>query len=320
MSSATPRIDFSSACRPVSWRFFCCWRARTRTSPPAATLPTTIAAAGRAQLRGSRMTDSSQSASSAAATSVSSERPRSRRSLSASGGSTGTRAERSRRSTRSTSLIAVLLEALLQLLDGPVDEHLGGPLGSPERSRDLSVVHSEREAHDQRLATVLRELRHALEDLLHLFAALHELLRVERLGQDAGVVQLGRRPARAVAVEVGGEVVGDPDQPGPQRPAVRLSLSSIEVAVGLKKGLLGQVLRVVVVAHPVVGVGVDVAYVRLVQLREVAVESLLVRHLFHSPRSLLPVLCRVGAAPRGAGRSDALEPLLGRGLAVEDAQ
>src|SRR5829696_10491331 len=193
MSSATPRIDFSRACSPVTWRFFCCCRARTSTSPPAATLPTTIAAAGRAQLRGSRIADISQSASSAAATSVSSDRPRSSRSLSASGGSTGTRAERSRRSTRSMSLIAVLLEALLQLLDGPVDEHLRGSLGAPERPRDLAVVHSQREAHDQRLATVLGELRHALEHLLHLFAPLHELLGAERLGQDARVVQLGRR-------------------------------------------------------------------------------------------------------------------------------
>src|SRR5687767_1288469 len=123
-----------------------------------------MAAAGRAQLRGSRIADISQSASSVAAASVSSERPRSRRSLSASGGSTGTRAERSRRSTRSMSLIAVPLEALLQLLDGSVDEHLGGPFGSPERSRDLPVVHSQGEAHDQRLAAVLRKLRHALED------------------------------------------------------------------------------------------------------------------------------------------------------------
>src|SRR5688500_14001246 len=170
MSSATPRIDFSRACRPVSWRFFCCWRARTSTSPPAATLPTTIAAAGRPQLRGSRMAESSQSASSVAAASVRSERPRSSRSLSASGGSTGTSAVRSRRSTR--SLIAILLEALLELLDGSVDEHLGGSLGSAEGARDLAVVHAEREAHDQRLAAVLRELRHSLEDLLHLLALL----------------------------------------------------------------------------------------------------------------------------------------------------
>src|SRR5215210_1714306 len=242
MSSATPRIDFSSACRPPSLRFLCCWRARTRTSPPAATLPTTIAAAVGAQLRGSRMADSSQSASSAAATSVSSESPRSRRSLSASGGSTGTRAERSRRSTRSTSLIGVLLESLLQLLYGPVDEHLGRPLGSSQRSRDLAVVHSQREAHDERLAAILRQLRHALEDLLHLFAPLHELLRADRLGQHARVVQLGGGPARAVAVEVGGEVVRDADEPGPHGPPVRLALSPLEVAVGLKERLLGQVL------------------------------------------------------------------------------
>src|SRR3954447_7964545 len=160
MSSATPRIDFSSAWRPVVLRFFDCWRARTRTSPPAATPPTTIAAIGRPQLRGSRIADISQSASSATATSVSSERPRSSRSLSASGGSTGTSAERRSCSTR--SLIGLSLQALLQLLDGPVYQHLGGSLGAAQRSRDLPVVHAEREAHDECLPAVVRELRHAL--------------------------------------------------------------------------------------------------------------------------------------------------------------
>jgi hypothetical protein len=38
------------------------------------------------------------------------------------------------------------------------------------------------------------------------------------------------------------------------------------VAVGLKEGLLGEVLGVVVVADPVVGLAVDVAQVRLVEL------------------------------------------------------
>src|SRR5215210_1129495 len=193
MSSATPRIDLSRACRPVIWRFFCCWRARTRTSPPAAALPTTIAAAGRAQLRGSRMADSSQSASSVAAASVRSESPRSRRSLSRSGGSIGTRAERSSRSTR--SLTGGLLETLLELLDRPVDQHLGGSLGSPECARDLAVVHAQREAHDQRLATVLGKLRHALEHLLHLFALRHELLGSVRLLKHARVLELRHRAA-----------------------------------------------------------------------------------------------------------------------------
>src|SRR5215213_8452233 len=157
MSSATPRIDFSRACSPVTWRFFCCCRARTKTSPPAATLPTTIAAAGRAQLRGSRMADISQSASSVAAASVSSERPRSRRSLSASGGSIGTSAERRSCSTRSLIRL-VLLQAFLQLLDRSVNQHLGGALGAAESSRDLAIVHTQREPHDERLAAVVREL------------------------------------------------------------------------------------------------------------------------------------------------------------------
>src|SRR5215208_7629948 len=200
MSSATPRIDFSSAWRPVVCFFFCCWRARTSTSPPAATLPTTIAATGRPQLRGSRIADSSQSASSCTATSVSSERPRSSRSLSASGGSTGTRAERSSCSTR--SLIGFLLEALLQLLDGSVYQHLGRALGAAERASDLAVVHTQREPHDQRLATVVGKLRHPLEDLLQLLALRHELVGSVRLLQHARVVELRHRPARAVAVEV----------------------------------------------------------------------------------------------------------------------
>src|SRR3954469_25725253 len=230
MSSATPRSDFSSAWRPVVLRFLDCWRARTSTRPPAAAPPTTTAAIGRPQLRGSRMVESSQSASSAAATSVSSDSPRSSRSLSASGGSTGTSAER--RSCSRRSLIRLSLEAVLQLLDGSVDQHLGGSLGAAERSRDLPVVHTQREPHDERLAPVSRELRHALEDLLHLLALLHELLGSVRLVQHARVVELRHRTARAVAVEVRGQVVGDADQPGPERPAVRLALRPLEVPVG----------------------------------------------------------------------------------------
>jgi hypothetical protein len=40
---------------------------------------------------------------------------------------------------------------------------------------------------------------------------------------------------------------------------VRLALRSLEVAIRLEKGLLGEVLGVVVVADPVVGIAVDVA-------------------------------------------------------------
>ena len=46
--------------------------------------------------------------------------------------------------------------------------------------RDLAVVHAQREAHDQRLAPVVRQLRHTLEHLLHLLAPLHHRLRVVR--------------------------------------------------------------------------------------------------------------------------------------------
>src|SRR5215208_5399422 len=308
MSSATPRIDFSSAWRPVVCFFFCCWRARTRTSPPAATPPTTIAATGRPQLRGSRIAAGSQSASSATATSVISARWRSSRSLSASGGSTGTSAERRSCSTR--SLTRLLLEAVLQLLDRPVYQHLRGSLGAAKRPRDLAVVHAQCEPHDQRLAAVVRELRHPLEDLLHLLALLHELLGSVRLVQHARVVQLGHRTAGAVAVEVRGQVVGDADQPGPQRPAVRLALGAVEVPVGLQKGLLGEVLGVVVIAHPVVGVGVDVAQVCPVQLREVAVEAFLVGRGLHSSSQPTP-----GPTPRECGAARAARIELSRATA-----
>ena len=83
-----------------------------------------------------------------------------------------------------------------------------------------------------------------------------------------------------------------------------LALRALEVAVGLEEGLLGEVLGVVVVADPVVGVAVDVAQMRAVELGEVAVESLLVGDFAPPHRSLLP---RAAArlrrrAPPGAAR------------------
>src|ERR1700754_4017373 len=219
------------ALTPVTGRFLCCGRARTSTSPPAAALPTTIAVTVGTQLRGSRIADSSQSASSSAAASVSSERPRSSLSESRSGGSTGTRAERSSCSTRSTSLIGLVLlvQPLLQLPYRSVNQHLGGSFGAAHRPRDLAVVHVEREAHDQCLAAIVGQFRHALQDLLHLLALLHHALRVERRGQDRGVVEVGLRLARAVAVVVRSEVVGNPDEPRPQRAAGRLALGALEM-------------------------------------------------------------------------------------------
>ena len=80
------------------------------------------------------------------------------------------------------------------------------------------------------------------------------------------VVDRRDRLARAVAVQVGGEVVGDADQPRAQRPAVGLALRALEVAVGLQERLLGQVLRVVVIADAVVRVAVHVAQVRPVEI------------------------------------------------------
>ena len=55
-------------------------------------------------------------------------------------------------------------------------------------------------------------------------------------------------------------------------PAVGLPAGALEVPVGLQKRLLGQVLGVVVIADPVVGIGVDVSEVGAVEIREGPVE------------------------------------------------
>src|SRR3954454_13434203 len=274
-------MPFWSAWSPCASRFFCFWRARTTISAPPAPAPTTPAATSRAQRRGSRSALGSHSASSSTAASVSSVSRRSSRSLSRSGGSIGTRAPRS---SRSTSLIAPdLPQPFLELLDRSVQQHLGGPFGPSKRACDLLVVHPEGEAHDQRLATVVRQLHHPRQHVLQLLAPLDDVGRVVRGRDHGGVLELRLRLARAVAVVVRREIVRDPDQPRPERPAVRLALRPVEVTVGLEERLLRQVLGVVVVARAVVAVAVDVAQVGAVQLAEVAVEpGLVCERLLHA--------------------------------------
>ena len=106
-----------------------------------------------------------------------------------------------------------------------------------------------------------------LEDPLEVVAVLDQRLGRVRRRDRARVVDRRLRLARAVAVVVRRQVVGDPDQPRPQRPPVRLALRALEVPVGLQERLLGEVLGVVVVADPVVRVRVDVAQMRPVELR-----------------------------------------------------
>src|SRR3954468_19153985 len=298
-------MPFCRACNPCASLFFCFCRARTTTSAPPAPAPTTPAATSRPQRRGSRSALGSHSAISSTAASVIDVSRRSSRSLSRAGGSIGTSAPRS---SRSTSLIAPdLPQPFLELLDRSVKQHLGGPFGPSERARDLLVVHREGEPHDQRLATVVRQLHHTLEHVLQLLASLHDVGRVVRRGDNGGVLELGLRLARAVAVVIGREVVRDPDQPRPQRPAVRLALRPVEVAVGLEERLLRQVLGVVVVAGAVVAVAVDVAQVRAVELAEVAVEpGLVCERLLHA-LSLLGTARRPQAARRPPVRTFSIQ-------------
>ena len=164
------------------------------------------------------------------------------------------------------------LHLLLQLLDRAMDQHLGRAVGAAQRAGDLAVVHAEREAHDQRLAAVIGKVVEILHHRSQLLAPLDDRLGAVPGGDRVGVLQRRLRSARAVAVVVRGEVVRDADQPGPQRAPVGLAARALEVAVGLQEGLLGEVLGVVVVAHPVVRVGVDVAQMRPVEVLERPVE------------------------------------------------
>ena len=146
---------------------------------------------------------------------------------------------------------------------------------------------------------------HAVEHAAQLVASLDQLLGRVRRGEGAVVSSIGEDGlARAVAVEVGGEVVGDADQPRAQRPAVGLALRALEVAVGLQERLLGQILGVVMVADAVVGVAVDVAQMRAVEVGELRVElrlGLLAGLLGHSSHTLSPGLA-APLAPLRTGR------------------
>ena len=81
-----------------------------------------------------------------------------------SGGSIGRSASASSASrSRCSGSVIVLLRRpslahlLFELLDRAMDQDLGRAVGAPERTGDLAVRHPEREAHDQRLAAVVRQ-------------------------------------------------------------------------------------------------------------------------------------------------------------------
>src|SRR3954447_12516642 len=301
------------------WRLFF-ERTRSTTSAVPAVAPTPAATTGRTQLRGSRIDEISQASSSSAARSVSSVSVCSRRSDSRSGGSTGARARSSSDSNSGLGIASLMRSRLhrddaLELLDGTMDQHLRRAVGASHGTRDLAVVHSQREPHDQRLAAVVRKLLHTFQDSRQLVAALHKILGRVRRAQRRRVVDVRLRLARAVAVEVRREIVGDPDQPRPQRPAVALRQRPLEVPVGLQERLLRQVLGVVMVAHPVVGIRVHVAQVGLVELGELRIELGLVHAsqptyaAFVVPRPLGLVIAPVHCSASMRPASTAARPL-----------
>src|SRR6202034_2743357 len=79
-----------------------------------------------------------------------------------------------------SSLIGILPTGVahepLELLDGTMDQNLRGPIRAAQRTGDLAIVHAEREAHDQRLAPILRQPFHSAEHAGQLLAPLHQLL------------------------------------------------------------------------------------------------------------------------------------------------
>src|SRR5436190_22819918 len=75
------------------------------------------------------------------------------------------------------NLLALLFQLLLELLDGAVDQHLGGAVRAAERTCDLAVVHPEREAHDQCLTSVLGERAHTLQYCNGVFPSHDQVLR-----------------------------------------------------------------------------------------------------------------------------------------------
>src|SRR3954447_2309107 len=301
------------------WRLFF-ERTRRTTSAVPAVAPTPAATTGRTQLRGSRIEEISQVSSSSAARSVSSVSVCSSRSDRRSGGSTGASA-RSRRDSNSGLGIASLMRSCLhgddalELLDGAMDQHLRRAVRASHGACDLAVVHAQREAHDQRLAAVVRKLLHTLEDSRQLVATLHEILGRVRCAQGRRVVDVRLRLSRAIAVEIRREVVRDPDQPRPQRPAMALRERPLEVPVGLQERLLRQVLGVVMVAHPVVGIRVHVAQVGLVELGELRIELGLVHAsqptyaAFVVPRPLGLVIAPVHCSASMRPASTAARPL-----------
>src|SRR3954454_22133940 len=162
-------------------------RSSTSTRPPAAKPPAASAAAGRSQLRGSRSerssdseSSSAQAESSSAAASVTALRVSSSRPESFSGGSIGRSAERSRFSTSPVLSAAIDAHLLFELLDGPVNQHLGRTVRAPERAGDLTVVHAEREAHDQRVTAVVGQMLEVLHDALQLLPSFDDPLGAVR--------------------------------------------------------------------------------------------------------------------------------------------
>ena len=107
------------------------------------------------------------------------------------------------------------------MLDRAVQQYLRRSFAAIERAANLLVVHPQSEAHDQRFAAIVRQFLDGVENPPQLVASFDQLLGCVNRPRLGNRVDVRLRLARAVAVKVGSEVVGDANQPRAQRPAVR---------------------------------------------------------------------------------------------------
>ena len=128
------------------------------------------------------------------------------------------------------------------------------PRPSAERARDLAVVHAQREAADQRLPAVVGKLLHVLEDSprssrssTSTSCCAAPTARPRRRSRSAASARGRGSSSRRGCGRCGSATAQRP--PSDSRWRARS-------AVGLQEGLLREVLGIVMVAHPVVRVGV----------------------------------------------------------------
>ena len=152
-----------------------------------------------------------------------------------------------------------------------MDEDAHGVLGATEYAGDLRGAHLVDEAQDDRPASVRRQAPDRGPCGGDVLARRGAALDVERIGNDRGGVERGRRMAAARAPVVRDDVAGDAEQPDAERRGALAVgrpgplLESAEVGQREEERPLGGVLGVVVVAELVVRVGIHLGEIPAIE-------------------------------------------------------